>query len=189
MWQPSSSPVTLLVLSLPLLLLLLPSSALSVSVPYTLCSSSTAHFTVSNVTANVWPPVIGSNFTVNIIGSIDKAETSGEWTISAKLGGIPLPKVSGDVGDFHPLPWAKGNLTLSRTETVPALTLPGSYAVQVSAVDGDKEQILCATLTFKLKAAVSQWGEEAVEVVRGGSVMERWRRMREQARAKATIPM
>ena len=139
---------------LPLLLLLsvLP-LALSVDIPYTSCASSTAHLNISSVSANVWPPVIDHTFSVNISGTLDKPITAGKWSISIHVGGFPLPSLSGDLSDFHALPWAKGAFTASASHNIPSLAPSGSYKVEMSGEDQDSEQVFCADASFKMSRA------------------------------------
>ena len=135
-----------------LVVLSLLAHALSVDVPYTSCASATAHLNVTSVTSNIWPPEIDKPFTVNLTGLLNKAISAGSWTASIKVGIIPFPKISGNIDDFAPLPWAKGPFTPSYSTTVPSIAPSGSYQATITAEDQDSEQLFCAELSFKMSS-------------------------------------
>jgi len=124
--------------------------SLAVPVPSNVCSQKGAHLNITNVDSNEWPPHKGDTLNITISGILDKTESKGEYTVRIKVSGFPLPPETGDIGNFHPLPWQKGNLKFSFTSEIPSSSPSGTYSVEVSAVDQDNQQIWCVDLTFRL---------------------------------------
>jgi len=127
----------------------------AVPVPYDLCSSSQAHIVISSITSNEWPPVKGDTLNLTVSGTVDEDVTSGTYSINIKLDGFPLPAITGNIDEFHPLPWTKGPLTFSFPEPIPDGAPGGTYNLQVSAVDQNKGQLFCVSLNFKLPLATT----------------------------------
>jgi hypothetical protein len=98
----------------------------------------------------MWPPAIGQDLSLNITGLLDKTETDGTWTVDAKVDGIPIPTIGGDISTFKSTPWNKGAFELTYTVTIPEVAPSGSYSARVSAKDQDSEEIFCATLSFSM---------------------------------------
>ena len=119
------------------------------------CGGKSDHLNVTLVTANMWPPAIGQDLSLNITGVLDKTETDGQWTVSAKVDGIPVPSVGGDISTFQSTPWNKGAFSLSYSVTIPSILPSGDYSARVVASDQDKEEIFCATLSFSMAQADS----------------------------------
>jgi hypothetical protein len=124
----------------------------SASPKYTLCSAKDADVNIQNITANVWPPIKGQTLVLNVTGNNTKEVTSGTYDIKITVGGIPLPDITGNIDVFKPLPWPVGDLQFQYKQDIPSAAPSGNYVIKISAVDQNKHQIFCLSLTFALKA-------------------------------------
>jgi len=141
------------------LLFVLCGFCVSVPVKYTVCSERGAHLNLTSVEANEWPPHKGDTLNVTLAGILDKTETKGEYTVRIRVSGFPLPPETGDIAQFYPLPWLKGDLAFSFTSEIPSSSPSGSYNIEISARDQDNEQIWCVDLAFQLATAIQQVGD------------------------------
>jgi len=122
--------------------------------PYRTCSSATAHLKIDTVEVNEWPPVSGDTLEVNMIGSVDETVTAGTYAIDVTLDGIAIPPITGNIDTFKPLPWDQGAITMSFPQDIPGGILSGTTCkLQISAVDQQKEQLFCITMSFTFQNA------------------------------------
>ena len=147
------------------------SASFDVDVPgWKSCAASDFDANVTSIVANEWPPKRGEQLVLNGTGTNSKNITSGTYTITIHVDGLPLPSISGDIDDFHPLPWAVGNLTFSFTETIPSAAPKGDYTIQIAAVDQDKHGIFCIAVSAKISAAEKAQSEGLLHhLLQGGA--------------------
>jgi len=138
--------------------------ASAVDVPHKSCAGAHDDVNLTSIVSAVWPPVKGSMLSLNITGDNSKLITSGSYTINIRVNGIPLPDVTGDIKDFKALPWPVGDLNFSYSQDIPSIAPSGQYAIKISAVDQDKTEIFCITLTFSLSLSKAEEATEATEV-------------------------
>ena len=135
------------------------SRSVGVVVPYKWCGKSTDDGSISSVLSNEFPPVKGDTLSLNVTGNLTKEVTSGQYTIAASVGGFPLPPLTGDIDAFRSLPWPVGSLNFTYSQSIPSAAPSGKYDVKISAVDQDKTQIFCISISFTLSAADDEEGQ------------------------------
>jgi len=124
----------------------------AVPVKYGQCNANPSHLTILTVTSDEWPPKKGDDLSITFNGTLDETITSGEYTISIKFDGFPLPSSSGNINDINPLPWNKGPIAFTFPVDIPSSSPSGSYSVTVSAKEQTSSQLFCVDLAFSLLA-------------------------------------
>ena len=142
--------------TLVLVLALLAAYASAVSVPFKSCGSSSDDGTIDSIDANAYPPVIGQTLQLNITGNLTREVTAGCYTVMITIDGFPVTGPTGNVSDFHPLPWPVGQLNITYSYLIPSAAPSGSYAIGISALDQDIDEILCISLSFNELADTQQ---------------------------------
>jgi len=136
-----------------------------VSVPYKTCGSATDDVNITSLVSNSWPPSKGSTLSLNITGNNSKDITSGGYTISITVNGVPLPDITGDIDVFRPLPWPVGELLCTYSQDIPSIAPSGQYKVKISAVDQDSVEIFCINVAFSLSAAADADDADATDAL------------------------
>jgi len=135
-----------------LIVLSLAISVSSVLVPFTSCAKQGAHISVSNITANYWPPVKGDALSISINGYSDENITAGTFEIDVLYEGVKIDEIDGSVCTLDACPISVGAAAVVYNVTIPSIALPGSYEIDISAVDQSKQQLLCVKINFKLSS-------------------------------------
>jgi len=149
----------------------------AVTPPYKICSTATAHLKIYTVDVDPWPPVSGQPLYVNMTGAVDEDVSSGNYAIDVKLDGVPLPAITGDIDHFKPLPWNKGNISMSFEQDIPGGILKGTTcSLQISAVEQNNQQLFCIDLSFVFQQSVSSLHFPVIKSPKGStqpSVLQR----------------
>jgi len=132
----------------------------AVTVPYKSCAGAHDDANLTSIETTRWPPVKGAELALNITGNNSKIITSGTYTINIRVNGIPLPDIDGNIADFKPLPWPEGELNFTYTQEIPSIAPSGQYAIKISAVDQDKDEIFCITLSFTISMSEAEEAEQ-----------------------------
>jgi len=137
----------------------------AVDVPHKSCAGPHDDLNLTSIESAVWPPSKGSEVKLNISGVNAKAITEGTYTITIRVNGVPLPNIEGNIDVFKPLPWPVGSLQFNYSQSIPSIAPSGQYALHISAVDQDKVEIFCVTLSFTLslrEAVEAEWKQGRV---------------------------
>lgn len=132
------------------------------------CGSPGSHGKISKIDIVPSQPVKGQVFTVSGAGTVDEQVTGGKYSLSIKLGGIPVFSHTGDgcspetvklplgMGtiDYGGIkcPTGPGAVNLGLKVTVGKLAPNGQYTAITTAVDSNGGQILCAEVDFSFSA-------------------------------------
>merc|ERR1711976_253875 len=127
------------------------------------CGSGSDHIKIDKVVIKPDPPVRGKNFTITASGVLDEKVTGGSVTADINYGVVPVLKKTEDLCDVlkkaHQLdPSVQECPVPSQTQTLasPPILIPsdapaGHYHGKVSAVDQNKQEIICIALDLQLK--------------------------------------
>ena len=154
-------------------------SASAVDPSWKSCASAGADVVLLNITSNEWPPEKGDSLKLNVTGNNSKVVTNGMYTIKIHIDGIPFPAETGNISDFHPLPWPVGLLQFGFHQDVPSSAPTGNYALEISAVDQDKHEVFCVSLAFKVGAphsTLQRTADSIKAVAHRGLALEKLRR-------------
>ena len=125
----------------------------AVAVPYKWCGRTGYDATIDSIVGNEFPPQKGDTLNLNVTGNLSKAVTDGTYNVSVVIDNlISLPLQTGNVSDFHPLPWPVDELNFTYSKTIPDGAPPGSYVVKIQAEDQDDTGIFCIQVSFTLKS-------------------------------------
>eukprot|EP00761_Pharyngomonas_kirbyi_P007561 gb/GECH01007571.1/.p1 GENE.gb/GECH01007571.1/~~gb/GECH01007571.1/.p1 ORF type:complete len:144 (+),score=27.43 gb/GECH01007571.1/:1-432(+) len=118
------------------------------------CGKSSDDFQVSSIDFSPNPPVSGKPLDISVSGNLKKTVTSGQAKLSVDYEGIPI--IDGQkfnickLSKKYPCPLKEGDITLGGTVDIPRYSPSGKYKGKVTAVDQDKQEILCFNFHFKL---------------------------------------
>ncbi|XP_027346330.1 putative phosphatidylglycerol/phosphatidylinositol transfer protein DDB_G0282179 [Abrus precatorius] len=96
------------------------------------------------------PVVSGKPVTFKISANSGQAIYGGQVVIGVSYVGVTVHTEKIDLCKEVSCPVANGNFLLSHTQTLPAITPPGSYTLKMTMKD-DKDKVLtCITFNFKI---------------------------------------
>ena len=135
-------------------------------ITWKVCDDSYYHGQMSKVMIINNPVIPGQNTTVIGSGTLDKAVTSGKWSMTGSYMGLPVLHKSGDLcsDSVVDLPFRTGSIYINGlTCPTPAGTVqveqkaifyqsppPGKYSIRCKMVDQDDEPILCLDITIPM---------------------------------------
>jgi len=123
-----------------------------VIIPYVDCGGKGDHIAVSNITANYWPPSKSTPLTISINGYSDENITSGSYEIDVLWEGNKIDVIDGSVCSLDACPITVGPASVVYNVTIPSIAPAGSYEIDISAADQNKQELLCVKISFKLSS-------------------------------------
>lgn len=125
--------------------------AANVPVQYTNCGAAGDEETVSAVTANVWPPVLGQNFTFQVSGTLKEEITSGIYNTVVNFDFAPAVNSNSSLTDFGvKFPVEAGELDLTMTMNLGGNTPSGAYEVILKPYDQNGNELFCIDMSFNI---------------------------------------
>jgi len=121
----------------------------SVLVPYTDCSAPGSHVKVSNITANVWPPQKEVLESISINGYSNENITGGAYEIDVYWENQKIDVIPGNVCSLDACPIVVGPASVIYNVTIPSAAPAGSYEIDVSATDQNKQPLFCVKIYFQ----------------------------------------
>lgn len=96
------------------------------------------------------PVVSGAPATFKISATSGKALYGGDVVIGVSYVGVPVHSETIDLCKEVSCPVANGNFVISHSQTLPAITPPGPYALKMTLKDDKGGQLTCIKFNFKI---------------------------------------
>ncbi|XAR60199.1 hypothetical protein NMG60_11033461 [Bertholletia excelsa] len=105
---------------------------------------------VEDVEISPYPVKTGVPTTFTIKASTDQVISEGHLTLSVSYFGVKVHSETDDICEKTECPVSIGKFVLSHTQTLPAITPPGSYTLKLRMDDAKKHELTCISFNFNI---------------------------------------
>ncbi|KAK7312693.1 hypothetical protein VNO77_36758 [Canavalia gladiata] len=137
-------------LLLSLSIILLSSFHAQAEVKFKYCDKKNYAVKVSDIKISPNPVVRGNPATFKISATSGQAIYGGEVVIGVSYFGVSVHTERIDLCEEVSCPVANGNFLISHTQTLPAITPPGPYALKMTLKDDKDALLTCIKFNFKI---------------------------------------
>lgn len=124
-------------------------SALASAQTWDDCGTDTTDLKVTNVVLTPDPIIKGNNFTINIYTS-GVAVSGGTISFDVYFSGIKVFSDNMDICKETTCPLPAGTSKITHSQTLPAVTPSGNYAIKATGKDLSGKSLLCTEIKFSV---------------------------------------
>ncbi|KAI7991390.1 hypothetical protein LOK49_LG12G01607 [Camellia lanceoleosa] len=106
---------------------------------------------VDDVEISPYPVATGNPTTFTIKASTDQVLTGGKLSLAVSYFGVKVHSETHNICEKTSCPISVGKFVLSHTQTLPALTPPGSYTLKMKMQDEKKHELTCISFKFDIE--------------------------------------
>jgi len=124
-------------------------AALALADHVEMCSGPDSTAKVYNLTVDPFPPFINEPFLIYVEGELTKEVSDATADVEVRYGIIPVIDLTIDYCRRFPgaeCPIAPYSFVFNQMVTIPGITPPGRYRIDVQAWDQDNDEIFCVTI-------------------------------------------